>query len=107
VLKQNVQKAVDDYRRDNRSGTYLSIQKRATNPRSVDKMLLSDERRTRRAMLPPSQSRNLRNKASNLTKDQREVAEAARAEILPKPVLWLQSQSTRLKEMTRMSGPLW
>ena len=101
VLKQNVSRAVDDYRKDNKSGTHRSIQKKArhrgrisnkeTMMKSVARLLRSVARhhlkKVRRQMA-------LIKDPLGLQVDRQKLAQL------------LQNQSTRLTEMMRMNGPL-
>ena len=104
VLKGNVSRAVDDYRKDNKSGTHRGIQKRARHR----------DRISNKETMMKSAARLLRSVARHHLKHHKKVR---RQMALIKDPLGLQvdrqklaqllrNQSTRLTEMMRMNGPL-
>lgn len=77
--------------------------KKVTSQRSQSKTFSREEMRTKKVMLPPSLSPEIRDKYTSRTRNLREVEEV---DVPQRPALWLPNQFIKLTVMTRTNGLL-
>jgi hypothetical protein len=99
LLKQKVARAVDDYKRDSKSGTPFEIQKRAGSPPPASRKSTSATPTTDAARRPP---RSPTPASRCPTTDSRCVRDGPR-----RRVRWRRSRCTRWRGTTTTSGRRW
>jgi hypothetical protein len=99
-LKQKVAKAVEDYRRDSRSGTPFEIQKRASSPPSARPKSTSATPTTTSAARPPPRSPTPSPPPTTTPTPNARAGPRRR-------VRWLRSRCTRWRATTTTSGRRW